>query len=172
MRTAKEIAVVSLFTALLIGGQFVFSFVAGVEIVTPLLLCFCYSFGARRGMLTATAFSGLRCIIFGFFPTAVILYLVYYNLFAVVFGLLGRKLKGEESLYANILVTVFAVLMTCLFTLLDDIITPLFYQMSIEAAVAYFYASLPVMTVQAVCALISVFLLFRPLIAVFKKITV
>ena len=169
MRTAKEIAVISVFTALLIGGQLVFGFVAGVEIVTVLLLCFCFSFGTVRGMLSATAFSLLRCIIFGFFPTFVILYLVYYNLFAVVFGLAGRVFKRESKPFVHAMVILLAVALTCIFTLLDDAISITFYRMEGDAAVAYFYASLPVMLTQAISTLITVLLLFRPLVAIFNN---
>ena len=170
MHAAKEIAVISVFTALLIGGQFVLSFVAGVEIVTVLLLCFCYSFGAVRGMLAATAFSLLRCIIFGFFPTVVILYLIYYNLFAAVFGFAGRKFNREEGLFPHALAVVLAVILTCIFTLSDDLITTAFYQMDRGAAVAYFYSSLPVMFAQSVSSFVTVLLLFRPLVSVFGKV--
>ncbi len=49
MKAAKEIALVGVFTALLIGGQFVLSGISGVEIVTVLLLSFSYCFGIRMG---------------------------------------------------------------------------------------------------------------------------
>lgn len=49
MRTAKEIALIGVFTALLISGQFVLSGLSGIEIVTVLLLSFSYYFGIRRG---------------------------------------------------------------------------------------------------------------------------
>lgn len=78
-------------TALLIAVQFIFGFVPGIELVTVFLLCFCYTFGPVCGMLTATAFSLLRCMIYGFMPNVIILYLVYYNLFALLFGFVGRR---------------------------------------------------------------------------------
>ena len=77
--------------ALLTAVQFALSFVAGVELVTVLLLCFCYVFGIYYGLLTATAFSLVRCVLFGFVPNVVILYLIYYSLFAVLFGRLGHS---------------------------------------------------------------------------------
>ena len=57
IKTSKEIAVIALTVALLIAGQFVLSGVKGVEVVTVILLTFCYCFGAKMGMLTATASS-------------------------------------------------------------------------------------------------------------------
>lgn len=72
MRTAKEISLISVFTALLIGGQFILSGISGIEIVTVLLLSFSYYFGITRGLFVANAFSLLRCFIFGFFPIVII----------------------------------------------------------------------------------------------------
>ena len=70
-------------------------------------------------------------------------------------------------------VTAAAVCMTALFTLLDDVITPLFYGYGARAALVYFYNSLPVMALQCACALVSVPLLFPPLVkalfAVWKR---
>ena len=76
MPPSKEIAYTALACALLIGGQYVFSFVAGVEIVTLLLICFSFVFGVRNGVICAVAFSVLRCLLYGFYPTAIILYLI------------------------------------------------------------------------------------------------
>lgn len=168
MKTAKEVAAVSIFTALLTGGQFVFSAVAGVEIVTALLVCFCFYFGVKRGLWVANAFSVLRCFIFGFFPTVIILYLIYYNLFAVVFGLIGLRFKREFSVRALVVSTLSAVIMTVLFTVLDDIITPLYYGFTLSVAKAYALASLTAMIPQIICAAVTVALLFPVLIRLFK----
>lgn len=207
--------------ALLTAVQFALSFVAGVELVTVLLLCFCYVFGVYCGLLTATAFSLVRCLLFGFVPNVVILYLVYYSLFAVLFGWLGHSrlpvwvcplllclLAGASAYFAatgipiSILyktrvsvmlwclfgiatallvlyivlllthkgakaelasVTALAAFCTVLFTLLDDVITPLLLQYSFDAAIAYFYTGFLAMLPQTLCAAVSVFLLFYPL---------
>ena len=45
-------------------------------------------------MITATCFSLLRCLLFGFYPNIIILYLIYYNLFALLFGTLGKKFSA------------------------------------------------------------------------------
>lgn len=234
---ARDIAVISIMCALLIGGQLLFTAVSGVEIVTVLLLCFCYTFGVRRGLLTATVFSLLRCLIWGFYPSVVVLYLVYYNLFALLFGLLGRFLSKERkgvrkaisvscveilfilliatgSCYLagvikisrllagglkvlswivvgiggtgfiafNVLhfsgkhskvcdliaVTVSAAICTICFTLLDDIITPLFLGFNADTALTYFYTSFAAMIPQTVCTLVTVSLLFLPLTKIFS----
>lgn len=228
---AKKVAVCAVSVALLIALQFTLSYVPGVELVTALLLCFCYTFGISMGVITATCFSLLRCILFGFNVSVIILYLVYYNLFAVLFGALGKKtipswlsfviltvsavasaffaVKGLpiSILYQRpitimlwvvfsisiVLIVVYAVLLiknngksgkeiasvtaiaavcTMCFSLLDDVIFPLIYGYSMEAARLYFYDSLVFMIPQILCTLISVALLFKPLVTVFKKVVV
>ena len=91
---SKRIAYIAVMCALLIAAQYVFSFVVGVEIVTVLLVCFASVCGVRSGVICAVAFSLLRCLVYGFSPAAVILYLIYYPLLAAVSGGLGH-IKDE-----------------------------------------------------------------------------
>ena len=273
--SAKEIATVSAMTAVLIGAQFLLSGIPGVEAVTALLLCFCYSFGAARGVLTATAFSLLCGVIHGFDVKSFVLYFLYYNLFALLFGLLGRKdgrktgrktrnttdnttdsktaerteskanggfvvsivvtellfiaLAGSTFLFRSHLlphisrvlrgglaglswwlfflaaagaaiynaglvlsyffrvrgkekycvwskkavrlaaVVVLAAVCTILFTLLDDLLYPLFYGAWGQTAIAYFYSSFPFMIPQTICTVVTVAILFLPLTKIFDK---
>lgn len=91
--SAKDVAYIALTTALLIGGQAAL-YGVHVEVVTVLLLSFSYVFGPKKGALTATAFSLLRNFVFGFYFNVLILYLIYFNLFALLCGLCGR-IKGD-----------------------------------------------------------------------------
>ena len=91
-------------------------------------------------------------------------------MFAACFGGLGNALRRRADLKTQLLVTALAVLFTALFTLLDDAVTPLFYGYTKEAALAYFLASLPTMAMQCACALLTVFLLFRPLMAALRRV--
>ena len=170
IKTSKEIAVIALTVALLIAGQFVLSGVKGVEVVTVILLTFCYCFGAKMGMLTATAYSLLRCFFFGFFINVIILYLVYYNLFAIVIGLISGKIKDKGKAFRLAVLTVAAAVLTACFSLIDSVITPLYYGYSHDAALLYFYACLPVMGAQVLCAVITVLALFIPLEKVFGTV--
>ncbi len=116
--TAKTIAYIALMTALLIGGQFALSFVAGVEVVTVLLLCFSAYFGVIIGVATAVSFCTLRCLIWGFMPNVVLLYYIYYPLFALLFGLLGKidfdKAKAGLLIAVNaLLLEIWAAALSC-----------------------------------------------------------
>lgn len=159
--TAREIANLAVFVALVIAAQFLFSFVAGVEIVTVLFVTYAFTFGIRRGMLAATAFSLLRIFIFGVFFNVLVLYLLYYNGLTACFGFLGRRVKNPlKNLWWIVLV---ACVCTACFTLLDNILTPLWYAYTEKATKAYFIASLPVLFPQILCTAVTVGALFLPL---------
>lgn len=163
--TAKELAQLAVFVALVIAAQFALSFIPGVEIVTLLFVSYAFAFGIRRGMLAATAFSLLRQLLFGFFPNVLVLYLLYYNALAALFGFLGKRVeKPLKNLWWIILL---ACLCTACFTMLDNIITPLWFRYTKKAARAHFIASLPVMFPQIVCTAVTVGGLFFPLYKAF-----
>ncbi|MGN1104524.1 MAG: hypothetical protein ACI4QI_06585, partial [Candidatus Coproplasma sp.] len=155
----------------LIAGQYALSFVAGVEVVTVLLLTFAYRFGFRRSLIVANAFCILRCFIFGFFPTVIILYFIYYNLFVLLFAFIGKRFKGNLTAVKLVAIVCTAALANACFTLLDDIITPLFYSFDYDTARAYFITSLYTMATHVVNTVITVALLFPPLYAVCKRIS-
>ncbi len=163
--TAKNITLVGVYVALLIGGQLALSSLAGVEVVTVLLLCFAYRFGARKGVAVATAFSLVRCLIFGFYLPVIVVYLIYFNAFALFFAWLGKG--GQAISMKKLPLVVFcAVLFTASFTLLDDIVTPLFYGFTWQASKAYFIASLYTLFPQMASTLITVTLFAKPLVKV------
>lgn len=167
-RSAKECAYIAVFVALVIAAQLALSAVPGVEVVTVLFVTYAYTFGIKRGMAAATAFAVLRQLVFGFYPVVLVLYLVYYNALAAVFGKMG-KLQFPPAKILPFAVAI-ACFCTVCFTLFDDILTPLWYGFSRRAAKAYFFSSLPFMIPQTVCAGISVGLLFLPLQKTFRLI--
>ncbi len=172
MKTAKEIAITSVFVALLIGGQFALNAISGVEVVTVLAVTFFFCFGEIRGCIVATVFSILRCLLFGFFPSVVILYLVYYNLLAVVFGFIGKLFKRQINIKKMLIIVIVSVLMTVCFTIFDNVITPLFYGFTKTVAKAYFVASITTMLPQLICVAVTVSLLFYPLYKIFRTIKI
>ena len=66
MNKTKFVVRVAMCVALLIAAQLALTSVNGIEIVTVMLLCFCYCYGVRHGVAIATTFSLLRCFFFGF----------------------------------------------------------------------------------------------------------
>lgn len=164
--SAKDCAYIAVFVALVIAAQFVLSAVPGVELVTVLFVAYAFSFGAARGMIAATAFSLLRQIVFGIYPTVLILYLIYYNGLAAIFGMLGKNCKASKKQLFKVVLS--ACVCTVCFTLLDNVITPLWNGYSEKAAVLYFKYSLPVMIPQILCTAITVSFLFLPLCKAFS----
>lgn len=166
LRSAKECAYIAVFVALLIGGQFALSAVPGVEVVTPLFITYAFVFGIRRGVLTATAFALLRQFVFGVFPNVLLLYLLYYNGVAVLFGFLGQRLKRPWVSWLTVLGV--ACVCTLGFTLLDNLLN-LIWMGSVSKLVVEIYisASVPVMITQTVCAFVTVGVLFLPLRKIF-----
>lgn len=170
MSKTRFIVRVAMCVAMLIGGQVALSSVAGIEIVTVMMLCFCFCYGIRHGVAIAITFSLLRCFVFGFQINVIVLYLIYYNLFAVFFGWLGARFSGETSFTKTLIVVASAVAFTVMFTLLDDVITPVISGFHPNAARVYFLQSLATMIPQAVCTLVTVSVCFHPLTRVIKKI--
>ena len=169
MKTAKNITLPSVYTAILIGGQVVLSGISGIEIVTVLLLAFCYKYGVKQGLLVANAFSLLRCFLFGFYLNVLILYFVYYNTFVIVFGLLGKEFNNSYGIKSHIVIIVVAMIMTASFTLFDNVLTPLIYGFSQNATKAYFLASLYTVVPQIMCTMVTVTFLFPLIIKVLPK---
>ncbi len=170
MKKTKELATVGVFVALLIGGQFVLSSVSGIEIVTVLLISFCFYYGIKRGILAGVAFSLLRCLVFGFFPNVLILYLVYYPIFAVVFGWVGIKCKRTLTPKRHVMTVVLGVIMVVLFTAFDNVITPLYYGFNHDESMAYAIASFSAMILQVLCNILTLSVLLRPLVKLYKVV--
>ena len=167
--SAKDCAYIAVFVAVLIAAQLAFSAIPGVEVVTLLFITFAFCFGVLRGTIAATVFSLIRQLVFGFFPTVLILYLVYYNLLGLVFGWLGKRLKNPlKSLW---LIVCLAIIFTVMFTLMDNLLTVTWYGYTARAAKIYWKASLAVMFPQLICVAISVGVLFYPLYKVFRFIS-
>lgn len=159
--SAKECAYIAVFVALVIAAQLAFSAVPGVEVVTVLFVAYAFTFGVARGMIAATAFSLLRQFVFGFYPNILILYIVYYNLLTAVFGMLGKNVKDPKKKLFWLVLS--ACVCTVCFTLIDNVLTPLWYGYSEKAARLYFKYSLPVLFPQTVCTGVTTALLFLPL---------
>jgi len=172
MNRTGVITRVSICVAMLIGAQFALGSLSGIEIVSVLLISFSFSFGVSISLSIATIFSFLRCIVFGSHLNVLVLYLIYYNLFSLYFAYLGKRFNRRFSFKSLFVVTFSSVIFTIFFTLLDDVITPLYFGFSRTAFFAYFYASLYTMLTHTICVGVSVAILFRPLTLVLSKIKV
>ena len=170
MVKTKDLVIAPLCAAMLIGSQLILSGVAGVEMVSAMLLCFAFSLGALRGATIATLFSLVRCFVFGFHINVLILYLIYFNLFALFFGWLGKRTSRTTSPKMTILVSIFAVGFTIGFTFLDVGITAVMYGFGASALGVYLTASLYTLALHAASVLVTSLAFFVPLVRVLEKI--
>lgn len=159
--SGRDCAYTAIFVALTISAQLALSAIPGVEIVTLLFVTYAFTCGIARGCICATAFSLMRQLLFGFYPTVLVLYLLYYNILCLVFGLLGKRIK--EPLKFLWLLVIIACACTILFSLLDCVITPLWHGYTKRAMEIYFKAALGVMIPQVICTAITISVLFLPL---------
>jgi hypothetical protein len=165
---AKNCAYIAVFVALTIAAQLCFAAIPGVELVTVLFVTFSFAFGCRSGMIAATAFSLLRQLVFGFSATVLLLYLIYFNLLALLFGFLGKYISLRVKCVP--LLTVIACVCTIGFTMLDNVLTPWWLGYSGKLFKMYFWASFSFMLPQVICTAISVGVLFYPLAKFFKRL--
>ena len=170
MINAKDLSRLAMCVAMLIGGQLILSAVSGIEIVTVLLLCFAFSYGWRDGVLIAVVFSVLRCFIFGFQVNVIILYLIYYPAFALFFGWLGTRLKGQIKYKELAIIVGSAILFTTSFTMLDNVLSIILFNLSPIGAKAYFLASLYTLVPHVACVTATVVIFFLPLTRVIERI--
>ena len=86
-----------------------------------------------------------------------------------MFGFLGKVFRHEYSIKKHIMVVVVAVVMTALFTISDNVLTPLIYGFTVNAAKAYFVASLYTVMPQIVCTFATVLIIFPGLLRLLKE---
>ena len=88
----------------------------------------------------------------------------------MVIGVVGKLLGRKISVKSVLIVLFTTLILTALFTLLDNVITPLFYAYSKESAKAYWALSLTALIPQEICVLLTVGALFAPLVKLFERI--
>ena len=152
---------------MVISAQLMLSSVPGVELVTVMIAAFAASFDRQMGAISAVAFSLLRCILFGFWPTVIILYLAYYPLLALVFSFVGKIKKYTLHI---IVAVITAMLMTVVFTFIDNLVTPLFYGYSAKMWKAYIISSFSFMIPQLISVAATVGALYYPLFLLFNRV--
>lgn len=170
MKTARNIAICGAFCALLIAIQYALNAVKGIELVTVFFFTFCFCFGGLYGCAVAVCYTLIRTFLFGFFPNVFLLYIIYYPIFALASGLVGKLLKKSSpkgQLLGSIVAVAFLVI---LFSAIDCLITPIVYTYTKGAWMAYVVQALPVCAIQCGCAIITTALLFFPLTRTFSRL--
>ena len=76
MRESKYLVLVGVMVAVILATQYLLSGVMGLELVTALLVAFCLAIPFSYSLILVIAFLVMRNLIFGFYPSVLILYLI------------------------------------------------------------------------------------------------
>lgn len=167
----RDIATTAAFVAILIVSQVALSAINGIELITVLLASFVFCYGFRLGFAAVNSFILIRCAIYGFYPSIMLLYLTYYNLFVLVMGFIGNKSRHWLSRKAFAVSLIGVILLVAMFTVLDDIITPLYYSLNWAITKTYWAMSLTAVIPQEICAILTMIFIFPILVKTFTKLS-
>ena len=97
----KDLTEMSLWCALMIGIQWVFSFVYGIELLSLLMVLCGTIFGKYKGAFTAFTFAILRNLIYSFAFDVFILNVTFWPLFVFIVGFLYEKFKPDAIVFRS-----------------------------------------------------------------------
>lgn len=98
--TAKSLAYSGLLAALLVGGKYALSFIPNVEIVSPLIILTSVFFGLNVSLPAVIAFCLIDTVVYGFYPTVFLQYMVHWPSLAILSYVVSRKSKELFRLIA------------------------------------------------------------------------
>ncbi len=159
--SAKRLAFAGVMGALLVVGKFALSFIPNVEVVTTLLVAFCFVFGFD-GVIASLIFCTADVILYPPSLDVIVSYYIYWNLIAITVVVL--KELGVKS-FVPYFIT--AVLYTLSFGVLTSFFNCLFFGVNFGAvyiAGLYFYA------VHLLSTAIFMIVGFKPIVKVLTKI--
>lgn len=158
VKTAKFIAITAIMTATLSLGKFIFSWLAGFELVTTLLFVYSAVFGLLPTLLATIAFIGIDMAIYGA-QIWVVMYLIHFP-FVVLVGYLAAKFKANDFIVA-----IFAALATVAFSFQTTLIEHLSYGMNFWAR---FATGIPTFVINTASNFVLVLVAYKPLRKVLK----
>ena len=161
LKSAKRLAFAGVMGALLVVGKFAFSFIPNVEVVTTLLIAYCFVFGFD-GVISSLVFCTLDVIIYPPSIDVVISYYIYWNLMAITIATLSKlKVKNFIPHFVT----------ACVYTLLFGAITSLFNSLffgvpfgAVYVAGLYFYA------IHLVSTAVFMIIGFKPVTKVLERV--
>ena len=132
-----------------------------------LLLCGASLWGALRGVLRVSRL--WRAEVRAWLWTGFGLFALTFAAFNILF-IIQRTGKNCAQFVRLLTLCAVGALCTLSFSLMDDIISPLVLGMGRTAALGYFYASFTVMIPQTVCTILTVLVLFYPVISAMQRV--
>lgn len=159
--SAKRIAFAGVMGALLVVSKFALSFIPNVEVVTTLLVAFCFVFGFD-GVIASLIFCTADIILYPPSLDVIISYYVYWNLLAITVAVL-KELNFKSFVPYFITATLF----TLFFGVLTSFFNSLFFGVNFVAvylAGLYFYA------IHLISTAVFMVVGFKPITKVLYKI--
>lgn len=161
LKSAKRIAFAGVMGALLVVGKFALSFIPNVEVVTTLLIAYCFVFGFD-GVVASLVFCTFDVILYPPSIDVVISYYIYWNLLAITVAIL-KELNVKNFIYYFVT--------ACVYTVLFGVITSLFNSLffgvpfgAVYIAGLYFYA------IHIVSTAVFMIVGFTPITKILEKI--
>lgn len=161
LKSAKRVAFAGVMGALLVVGKFALSFIPNVEVVTTLLVAYCFVFGFD-GVVSSLVFCTLDIIIYPPSIDVIVSYYIYWNLMAITVAIL--KELGVKGF-------IFHFLTACVYTLLFGVLTSFFNSLffgvqfkAVYIAGLYFYA------IHLVSTAVFMIVGFKPVTKVLEKV--
>lgn len=161
LKSAKRLAFAGVMGALLVVGKFALSFIPNVEVVTTLLVAYCFVFGFD-GVVSSLIFCTLDVIIYPPSIDVIVSYYIYWNLMAITVAVL--KELGVKSFVPHF---VTACVYTLLFGVLTSFFNSLFFGVpfgAVYVAGLYFYA------IHLVSTTVFMLIGFKPITKLLERI--
>ena len=161
LKSAKRIAFAGAMGALLVVGKFALSFIPNVEVVTTLLIAYCFVFGFD-GVVASLVFCTLDVILYPPSIDVVKSYYIYWNLLAITVAIL-KELNVKNFIYYFVTACVYTVL----FGVITSLFNSLFFGVMFGAVYIvglYFYA------IHIVSTAVFMIVGFTPITKILEKI--
>ncbi len=161
LTSPKRLAFAGVMGALLVVGKFALSFIPNVEVVTTLLIAYCFVFGFD-GVFSSLVFCTLDVIIYPPSIDVILSYYIYWNLIAITTAML--KELGVKSFIPHFIT---ACVYTLIFGVLTSFFNSLFFGVPfgvVYVAGLYFYA------IHLVSTAVFMIVGFKPITKLLEKI--
>ena len=161
LKSAKRVAFAGVMGALLVVSKFALSFIPNVEVVTTLLVAFCFVFGFD-GVVSSLVFCTLDVIIYPPSIDVIVSYYIYWNLMAITVAVL-REFKVRNFTAYFITATGY----TLFFGVITSFFNSLFFGVPfgvVYVAGLYFYA------IHLVSTAVFMIVGFKPITKILERI--
>lgn len=158
---ARSIAYSGLLAALLVGGKYALSFIPNVEIVSPFIMLSGAFFGLTVTLPSVIVFCLIDTVIYGFYPTIFLQYIVHFPLLAIASFLFTRS--NKEIFRLIVISFIFSIAFWIGTPIINVIFKFSLFMPTVISGIPFFVA-------QCVSSMAFLFVLYKPVSALSKRI--